>query len=284
MRSRSRGLRPTVALDSLSAQVGTPAGPYLAFVRAFVDALPEELREAVHDPRGAKAVAFALLLAADSRVRAQQLGILESRCGADCRKRAEAMSGQVRTVPRNGLLPLGDLALGTLRQMPRDEYETFRSTAMALTAADDTIDLFEYAFLRLMVRRLDAAFGRGRKPGPAIVRLNAVRPECETLLGALARYGQSAEAPAIAAFTPAMERLFPGIPAVLPPAAACTLKDVDAALSRLADLRPTLKEAVLDACGLCAGQDGRVTVEEADLLRAVADALECPVPPLSLKA
>jgi histone H3/H4 len=70
----------------------------------------------------------------------------------------------------------------------------------------------------------------------------------------------------------------------LPAADQCTLKQVDEALARLADLRPALKETVLDACGLCAGHDGTVTVEEADLLRAVADALECPVPPLSLKA
>ncbi len=273
----------TVALDSLSAQVGTPAGPYLAFVHEFVQALPAELKAAIREPRDAKAVAFSLLLAAEPGDRAPQLKILESRCGGNCRTRTEALALLVREVPRNGLLPLSDLVMGTLRQMPRDEYETFRSTAMALTAADEKIDLFEYAFLRLMVRRLDAAFGRGRKPGPTIGRLNAVRRECDILIGTLARFGQPVEASAIAAFRSAMERLFPGMPAELPPSTVCTLKNVDAALNRLADLRPTLKEAILDACGLCAGQDGRVTVEEADLLRAVADALDCPVPPLSLR-
>ena len=273
-----------VSLDSLSGQVGSQGSEYLAFVRQFVGALPEPLREALHDIKDARAVAFSLLLSSDRHTRNQQLEILQSRCGAPCRDRTEAMAPLIGQVPRNGLLPLGDLAMGTLREMPKDEYETFRSTAMALTAADERIDLFEYAFLRMMVRRLDVAFGHGRKPGSLVTRLTDVRRECEALLGGLARFGQTGEAGARQAFTPAFEKLFPGTPALLPAADQCTLKNVDEALARLADLRPTLKESVLEACGLCAAHDGAVTVEEADLLRAVADSLECPVPPLSLKA
>jgi hypothetical protein len=155
---------------------------------------------------------------------------------------------------------------------------------MALTAADERIDLFEYAFLRMMVRRLDGAFGRGQKPGHLITRLADVHRECESLLGALARFGHADEAGARQAYTAVMEKLAPGVPVLLPAADQCALKNVDDALTRLADLRPALKKVVLDSCGQCAGHDGTVTVQEADLLRAVADALECPVPPLSLKA
>ncbi len=273
-----------VSLDSLSGHVGSQGSDYLAFVQRFISALPAPLREGLHEIGDARAVAFSLLLSSDPRTRNQQLALLQNRCGSACRERTEFMAPLIGQVPRNGLLPLGDLAMVTLRQMPKDEYESFRGTAMALTAADERVDLFEYAFLRMMVRRLDAAFDRGRKPGPVILRLADVRQECETLLGGLARYGQADEAGARQSFAPALEKLFPGTPAVLPAANLCTLKQVDEALTRLADLRPTLKEAVLDACGLCAAQDGVVTVEEADLLRAVADSLECPVPPLSLRS
>ena len=43
---------------------------------------------------------------------------------------------------------------------------------------------------------------------------------------------------------------------------------------------PPLKRQILNACAACIGADGRVTLEEGELLRAVADALGCPVPPL----
>ena len=36
----------------------------------------------------------------------------------------------------------------------------------------------------------------------------------------------------------------------------------------------------LDACAGCIAADGRATVEEGELLRAVADSLDCPMPPL----
>jgi Zn-dependent protease with chaperone function len=270
-----------VPMESLSQQVGTQGSEYLEFVQQFIEILPPDLRDASRSPREARAVAFALLLSADPKTRRQQLELLQSRCGQPCREKAESLLPLILQVPRSGYLPLGDLAMGTLRQMAADEYETFRSTAMALAAADEQIDLFEYAFLRMMVRRLDSAFGKGRKPGALITRLADARGECLVLLGGLAYYGQP-EAGARKAFQIGAGKLF-GQAVEMPAAAACTLKQVDEALARLADLRPTLKEAVLDACGLCAGHDGQVTVEEADLLRAVADALDCPVPPLSLK-
>jgi hypothetical protein len=43
---------------------------------------------------------------------------------------------------------------------------------------------------------------------------------------------------------------------------------------------PSVKKRVLDACAVCIAVDGTVTVEEGELLRAVADALDCPMPPL----
>jgi hypothetical protein len=41
-----------------------------------------------------------------------------------------------------------------------------------------------------------------------------------------------------------------------------------------------LKKSVLEACAACIAADVRVTVEEGELLRVIADALDCPMPPL----
>ena len=43
---------------------------------------------------------------------------------------------------------------------------------------------------------------------------------------------------------------------------------------------PRLKRKVLAACTTCIAYDGKVTIEEAELLRAIADSLDCPLPPL----
>jgi len=42
---------------------------------------------------------------------------------------------------------------------------------------------------------------------------------------------------------------------------------------------PLLKRRLLRACGVCVSHDDQVTLREGELLRAIADALDCPMPP-----
>jgi hypothetical protein len=64
-------------------------------------------------------------------------------------------------------------------------------------------------------------------------------------------------------------------------AAACTLKQLQAALGKLAQLSPLLKRSVVEACADCVIRDGRVLPVEAELLQALAVTLDCPMPPLT---
>src|SRR5690606_31616129 len=52
------------------------------------------------------------------------------------------------------------------------------------------------------------------------------------------------------------------------------------ALQALSRLSPLLKPAIIDACGHCIMHDGKVDVREYELMRLVADQLDCPMPPL----
>ena len=58
------------------------------------------------------------------------------------------------------------------------------------------------------------------------------------------------------------------------------LEDVGRALSRFATARPGVKRVLLDACAHCVLYDRTVTAAEAELLRAVAYALDLPLPPM----
>jgi uncharacterized tellurite resistance protein B-like protein len=55
---------------------------------------------------------------------------------------------------------------------------------------------------------------------------------------------------------------------------------MDVALLTLAEASPTVKRRIVVACAECVSADGRITAEEAELLRATADTLGCPMPPL----
>ena len=57
------------------------------------------------------------------------------------------------------------------------------------------------------------------------------------------------------------------------------LSQADAALNRLAQAVPQIKKNVLDACAQTVAADGVIQEMEAELLRAIADTLDCPMPP-----
>ena len=63
------------------------------------------------------------------------------------------------------------------------------------------------------------------------------------------------------------------------PNADCELARVDTALNRLALAVPQIKKNVLEACARVVAADGVIQETEAELLRAIADTLDCPLPP-----
>jgi hypothetical protein len=57
------------------------------------------------------------------------------------------------------------------------------------------------------------------------------------------------------------------------------LQDFDAALDRLAQASPEVKKTILAACGAAVMSDGKVNDTQFELLRAISDTADCPLPP-----
>jgi len=54
---------------------------------------------------------------------------------------------------------------------------------------------------------------------------------------------------------------------------------LDHVLRRLAQASPGIKKRVLHACAYAVAADNLIQAEEAELLRAIAETLDCPIPP-----
>ena len=59
----------------------------------------------------------------------------------------------------------------------------------------------------------------------------------------------------------------------------CNVQQINTALNRLVLAVPVIKKNLLEACVQVIGADGVILESEAELLRAVADTLDCPMPP-----
>jgi hypothetical protein len=106
-------------------------------------------------------------------------------------------------------------------------------------------------------------------------------PDCAVLLSALANVGSSDDAEIQKAFTTGMPylRAPDETDLVLLTREQCGVNQMDAALNRLAQAVPTIKKNLIEACIHTVGTDGVIQEAEAELLRAIADTLDCPMPP-----
>lgn len=188
---------------------------------------------------------------------------------------------RVRALDDRFRFPLAEFAVPALRENDAVAHAHFSDTLQRLLECDDAIDLFAYALIKMVGRRLAAHFEgvpvSARRPG----RVEDVLPECALLLSALAHVGSDGdEAEARQAF--ATGRAFLDTQSAQVQFLSrreWDLAQVDAALAKLAGYHEPLKMNVLLACGKTVAADGQVTVREAELLRAIADSLDCPMPP-----
>ena len=66
----------------------------------------------------------------------------------------------------------------------------------------------------------------------------------------------------------------------LPPREECSLAEFDSALQTLRQSVPAIKQRIVVAVAACILANDHVTVREAELLRAICDTLDSPLPPL----
>ena len=242
--------------------------------------LPMEVKLALRTADGATAIVYCLLLSDDDVVRSQQIQLLHSQLAAGLFAQTTALAPQIAELGDRYKLVLAEFAVPALRENNSGANDTFHQTLRRLIECDGAIDLFEFTLMKMVARQLRAHFSG---TAPASVRYGRVRdlvPECTLLLSALAHVGHEEEADARSAFAKGAEFLdAPKAQIQFLPRSEWDLDKVDAALSRLATYHEPLKRNILMACGRTVAVNGRVTEREAELLRAIADALDCPVPP-----
>ncbi len=274
----ARPLSPATARAAV-ASVGSLTPEQIANAQVLLDSTPPRLRDAAHRSEEAPTLVCFILLDTDAAVRARQREIVAVRAGPDAVRLIDEWSLQPLAAAHK--LPLLQLALPVLRPLPPDALDGFLDTLDELVHADAHVSTFEFALQKLLVHTL----ALGRTPGAAIVQyhsFHAVTEEISVVLSALAHAATADPSFAHAAFAAGATQLkliesglhFIG-------AAAADLTALDGALDKLARASGPIKQRTLVAAAHVVGADGQLLIAEAELLRAVAAALDCPMPPLA---
>ena len=260
-------------------QAGEPTLAHLDYAAALVRGLPEAVSAAVHETYGARAVIYALLIDRDPESRKRQLEQLARFGEAGIERETQRLLPEIEGVDARARLPLIDMALPALRALSTAQYRTFKDNVDALVAADDRIELFEWTLQRVLLAHLRPHFEHVAPARTRTTSLARLTPQCSVLLSTLARVGSRSESEVRAAFEQGAAQLPGSTPSLLPPE-RCSLAELDAALARLAQAGPARLQQVLAACAACIAADRQVSQAQGELLRAIADALACPMPPL----
>ena len=267
-----------VTVDQVIESIGHPNQSHIAYARQTLDDISENLHKAAHSPWDAQALMFGLLLdqVPDAQaVQWQLLGKIFSEVQVQALKPVALQAALIAPRLR---LPLVELSLPALKQLSVDQYQQFKAAMNALIRADEQINLLEWSYYRILTHNLEP-----KKSAQRLVDLAQLQNEAITLLSVIANAGANSPADAKVAFDTSKTIL--GLAtANLLSESSYGIMDLDIAITRLNGIKPLQKPKLLKAMSQCVLVDQKVTVTEAELFRAIADALDCPVPPLILTA
>ncbi|RFC46679.1 MAG: Zn-dependent protease with chaperone function [Verrucomicrobia bacterium] len=279
--------RPAAPLPSpvaIIATIGTLAPANIAHAETLLASVPPRLREATRSPTESSVLLYGLLLDGHETMRERQRSLVASKAGAEARRLLGELEPALGSLGPEHKLPLLQLAVPALRNLPPASLAPFLDTLDELVHADGKVSTFEFALQKLLTRSL----ALGEKPGAAVVQVysfNAVAHEISVVLSALAYTASNGGLDAAGAFAAGTDqlKLLEGQLALLPPAASDFVA-LDAALDKLATASGPIKQRLLFASAHVVGADGTILIAEAELLRAIAAALDCPMPPIQQPA
>ena len=275
-----------VRVEDIAARIGIVDEKGIAQVHALLEKLPSGLRSQLHSLAGAKGCVYALLLDDDGEMRDRQLQKLSETEPPEVMAAVEDVAISLKHIDLRLCLPVVDLAVPALRRLEQDGCQLFANNIRQLVMADGKVSLSEFALMAVLRSRLTVALGGELNPAVKYEDVSDVLGDCLTLIAALAKAGHQSEGDRVYAFQAGVERLVRSTQVTVSEQVTggdrlplFTTQSLDAGVENLRRLAPKGKQAVVEACARTVLLDGRVTVEESELLRAFVLSLDCPLPP-----
>lgn len=266
-----------IDIEQTISQIAQPTKVQVDYAQACLAELPENLYLATREPFSARAIILGLLMDRSNTVTNNQMALLGEHLGEPEFKQLKPLIiSSAFAVPKLRL-PLIELSLPALKQLSAAQRENLLNCMNLLISADQKISLVEWSLHRIVMHNLNPPASLERN-----YKLIQLKRECGILLSMLAQAGARELATAQAAFQHAQSELNIGELEFLPTGNIRT-PHLDSALDKLNRVRPLQKPQVLKAMALCILHDEQVSIVEAELFRAIADSLDCPVPPLLLE-
>lgn len=273
----SAALGFSVTPNEIRSSIGTVNQAHLDYAHQLIAQLPESIEKTLHIPEQAASIIYALLVVNEDD---PELTLLAHLGGPQIVRVEKALEHLpwLKQCSRALWLPLVELALPALRELPQSQQIETLSDTEALVRADGKVSLFEFALLAIMEYQLTSK--KQRTSPDKQLSLRAIQTDINMLLSLLSHVGKKNKQQIEQAFA-AATALAPldGTWQLLEPK-SINIKLLAAVLNRINTLKYSFKAKLIEACTAAILSNGEVALVEAELLRAIGARLECPVPPL----
>jgi Zn-dependent protease with chaperone function/uncharacterized tellurite resistance protein B-like protein len=267
--------------EPVSASVGTANRASEDYAQALLSQLPSTFRNLLYTRAGAIQLCYALLICErpdkDQKQHLDQIdaeSVFTPNPGL-----LEKLLSPLSVLGTGARLPALELAMPALRKLDPDERGKLLTACETLIRADQRISLFELTMISFLRKHLGQDASR---VVPVRYRnYRAVQIHLRVLFSLLARLGENSPENQQALFDETMAGFQSGKKPIellerIP------LKQLREALWHLNRLSPLLKPGIIDACSYCVLSDGEIKPREYEVIRLIADQLDCPMPPLAI--
>lgn len=269
-------LDPTLMI----AAIGAPTDDDMVYSQMLLGHVPDAFLQDCRELFSARCIVFASLLDSREDVRQRQLKMLLDSEKLPTMEETKQQAKQLSNIASRYRLPIFEIIQGTLVGMSAEQFERFRGTIKEMVVADHQISLFEFFLLHHLLIHVARHLGVEKPYQVKFENLSALTAETELLLSIVAKQGHSDANAAQQAFADGAGSLSAAGVSMKFTGGDWDYSRLEQAMRKLVQSAPQVKKSVLTAIGLTIIHDGQITIEEAELFRAISESLDCPVPPI----
>lgn len=265
--------------DAVVDSVGSPSAVHVAYAMALRESMPDEVLDALQTSEGAQALIYSLVI--EKATEALQIKALRDHVYDELVDRVVSLRPIVAKLDQRYRLPILDMAIPTLKEMTQGQRDEFLIRLNGLVVFDRKVSLEEYVVQSILRRHLKENADRASRIRYAYIE--PVLPDCVLLISFMAYVGGGGKAQITRAFESGMSALGSSRPKLLD-RKFIKLDDLDRALEKLRKVAFKPRRKIIIACTKVVMSDDKVHIQEAEFLRAVAEVLDCPMPPIMDKS
>jgi Zn-dependent protease with chaperone function len=270
-----------VLADSIAETVGQPHREHIEFAHELRRSIPEPLYDAAHSTELAYLLAVALVLDQSGKVIERQFSLVAEQLGQQRTQFVRRYYDELLAIGAEYRLPLLEIAFPALKRRPAPELSYLVSLTTRLIEVDGEIELFEFCFFRIMMSNLGRAVDPTSRRVATRSSRHELRKAASNLLRILADFGHENDDERKAAFLAGITMMGSWAEKEQYDSdRESTVAVLNHSLDVLLGLNSKGQETLLRAVSATAAHDGKLSVAEAELTRAVCATLDYPLPPI----